>query len=455
MHKKRSHHEIILDSVADGVFTVDREWTITSFNRAAEDITGVSREQAIDQKCFDVLRADVCQSACVLKRTLETGEPEIDHRVNILNCEGVRVPISISTAVLKDDAGEVVGGVETFRDLSAVEMLRKELNAQYSFEDIVSKNHRMLTLFNTLPDVAISDSSVLIEGPSGSGKNLVARAIHNLSVRKDGNYVVVNCSALPETLLESELFGYVKGAFTGARGDKPGRFALAEGGTIFLDDISDISPALQVKLLRVIQEKEFEPLGGTSTTKADVRVIAAANRSLSQLVEQGLFRADLFYRLNVVRLVLPSLAERREDIPLLVDHFVWKLNNEKGKTIEGVSEAVTDLLMRHQFPGNVRELENIIEHAFVLCRERTIQVNHLPQDFVQQLSEPPSEELFPEDAPLEHAEKSAIVRALERHHGNRQQTAESLGIDRSTLWRKMKKYRIDLSENSCSSQTGH
>ena len=300
----------ILDSIADGVFTVDSDWNITTFNRAAEEITGFSRDEAIGQKCFDIFQTNICQTDCSLRRTMEQGARSVDRRVDILDRQGEVIPVSISTAVLRDEEGNAVGGVETFRDLSDIELLRKEIDNRYTFSDIISKNHNIRRILDILPDIAVSDSTVLIEGPTGSGKELFAKAIHNLSKRESQKYIAVNCGALPDTLLESELFGYKKGAFTGAKSDKPGRFAMAEGGTIFLDEIGDISTALQVKLLRVLQEKEYEPLGSTSTVKADVRVVAATNQSLDQLVARGSFREDLFYRLNVVRLSLPPLCDR-------------------------------------------------------------------------------------------------------------------------------------------------
>jgi PAS domain S-box-containing protein len=439
--------DIILDSITEGVFTVDPEFNITSFNRAAERITGVPREQALGQRCYDVFRADICQNACALRRTLDSGRELVDLRVTILDSDGRTLPISISTAVLRDDEGNMVGGVETFRDLTAIEMLRREIRGQYTFQDIISKNHEIRRLFNILPDVATSDSTVLIEGPSGSGKELFARALHTLSGRSEGPYVVVNCGALPDTLLESELFGYRKGAFTDARTDKPGRFALAEGGTIFLDEVGDISPALQVKLLRVLQEKRYEPLGATEPVTADVRVIAATNKPLRDLVEAGEFRDDLFYRLNVIRLELPPLARRREDIPLLVEHFIHKFNAEKSRRVEGITRRAMTLLMNHDYPGNVRELENVIEHAFVLCREGDIDVEHLPRDLVARMNE--SGQTMGDEPggtasanPLHRAEAEAIREALSRHNGHRRRTAESLGIDASTLWRKMKKFGI-------------
>ena len=430
---------VILDSITDGVFTVDPDWRITSFNRAAERITGVPRDEAIGCKCHDVFHANICLSACALRHTIETGEPVVDQLVDIVDTTGRNLPVRISTAVLRDDEGQLAGGVETFRDVSAIEELRKEVAHQYTFEDIVSKNHRIQDIFNILPDIAESTSTVLIEGPSGSGKELFARAIHNLSLRRDGPLVVVNCGALPDTLLESELFGYVAGAFTDARTDKPGRIALAEGGTLFLDEVADTSPALQVRLLRALQQREYEPLGATAPRKADVRVIAASNRDLAALVDQGAFRQDLFFRLNVLKIQLPPLAERREDIPLLVDHFLDRLSRRNDRPRPRLGDDVLELLMRYDYPGNVRELENIIEHAFVLCRSLEIRRQCLPREFLKAI-----EQAAP-TAPsgtMEQAEAVLIRETLERHGGHRGRTADELGVHPTTLWRKMKRYGI-------------
>ena len=437
-----TERDIILDSIADGVFTVDKDWNIASFNRAAEKITGVKRDQAIGQKCFDVFRADVCQTACILQQSIKSGKEIIDRRINILNNQGEKIPVSISTAVLKDKKGNVIGGAETFRDLSAIELLRREISAQYTFADIISQNHRIRQLFDIMPDIAESESTVLIEGATGSGKEIFARAIHNLSPRKKKKFVAVNCGALPDTLLESELFGYVKGAFTDAKKDKPGRFALAEGGTVFLDEIGDVSPAVQVKLLRVLQEKEYEPLGSTETLKTNVRIIAATHRNLRELAGLGQFRDDLYYRLNIVKLNLPPLADRQDDIPLLTNHFIRKFNAKKGKNIEGMSAKALAVLMRHDFPGNIRELENIIEHAFVLCRGREIRPEHLPQELLVELSKVDKSESKSIDVMRDQAEATSIMTALRKHKGNRNKTAVDLGIDKTTLWRKMKKLGI-------------
>jgi PAS domain S-box-containing protein len=433
---------VILDSVADGVFTVDGEFRVTSFNRAAEEITGVPREQALGRPCCEVFRASICEARCALKETMHTGRPILMRPVYILRPDGERVPISVSTALLKDRRGNVIGGVETFRDLRLVEQLRAEITARYTFADILSKNREMQRLFAILPQVAESDSTVLIEGESGTGKELVARAIHNLSPRRDRPLVTVNCGALPDTLLESELFGYKAGAFTDARKDKPGRFALADQGTIFLDEIGDVSPALQVRLLRVLEEKTFEPLGGTASVKADVRIVAASNRRLADLVRAGTFREDLYYRVNVVTLALPPLRQRREDIPLLVDHFIARFNRLREKDITGVSPEVLQILMSHEYPGNVRELENIIEHAFILCPGGLIQAGHLPEHLRPAESAPAPGDI----QNLREVEARFLYEALRQHQWNRLATAKALGIHKTTLWRKMKQLGIALPE---------
>jgi len=438
---------VILDSIADGVFTVDKDWNITSFNRAAERVTGIPASLAVGQKCFDILRADICQSACALRNTLKTGREIIDQSVNILNREGKKIPISISTAVLKNENGGVIGGVETFRDLSALEALKKEISRSYSFDDIIGKNHAILSIFDILPDIAESDSTVLIQGESGTGKELFARAIHNLSRRSKGPFIAVNCGALPDSLLESELFGYRRGAFTDAKRDKPGRFSLAARGTLFLDEVGDIPPALQVKLLRVLQEKEFEPLGATAPVKADVRVIAATHQDLSEMIRNKIFREDLFYRLNVVKLALPPLRERREDIPLLVDNFIRKLSLAKGKTINGVSDDVLRLFMNHEFRGNIRELENLLEHAFVMCRGSVLGVEHLPRELQDTASVRNAQHNSSLRGRAQTTEAEAICQALARNRNHRARTAEELGIDTTTLWRKMKK--LGLLDRPC------
>lgn len=435
----------ILESISEGVFTVDSEWRITCFNKAAENITGFRWGEAIGKKCYEIMHTNCCESGCPLRETLETGRDNFDQIINIIDRRGKKIPLSIRTSVLKDEEGNSIGGVVTFRDLSPMEELRKEILHQYTFQDIISKNKDILKIFSILPDIAESESTVLIEGPSGSGKELFARAIHALSPRKDHPLVVVNCGALPETLLESELFGYVKGAFTDAKNDKPGRFALAEGGTIFLDEVGDLPLLMQVKMLRILQDKTYEPLGGTAPRKADVRIIAATNKPLNELVKQGNFREDLFYRLNVVKISLPPLRQRREDIPLLVDYFLQRLNAKQGKNILRVHPQVIDLFMVYEFPGNIRELENILEYAYIICHGSEIQLAHMPADFLQaigrNISPPEAAHSF---SLLRRNEAQIIAETLQKNKGNRRKTAQELGIDPSTLWRKMKRWGIRL-----------
>jgi PAS domain S-box-containing protein len=434
--------DIILDSIADGVFTVGPDWRITSFNRAAELITGIRRAEAVGRFCREVLKADVCEAGCALRATMETGRPIVNKPVDIIDAHGRRKPITISTALLQDENGRIMGGVETFRDMTLVEELRKQVQKQYSCEDIISRSARVQQLFDVLPRVAESDCTVLIEGETGTGKELFARAVHSLGRRKNEPFLAVNCGALPDTLLESELFGYKAGAFTDAKKDKPGRFALAQGGTIFLDEIGDVSPAVQVRLLRVLQEKTYEPVGGVGSVKAEARVITATNKDLQELVEKGLFRKDLFYRINVVRFRLPPLRERREDIPLLVDHFIQRFNTRYGKSICCVSNEVMAGLMNYGFPGNIRELENVIEHSFVLCQGQVIEKKDLPE--VLRGHEAAGRETGGEFRTLKQMEAVIIEQALRRNDGNRAAAARELDINPSTLFRKLKTLGLDV-----------
>jgi len=436
--------EIILESISDGVFTVDHKWRVTSFNRAAEEITGISRKEAIGKHCWEVFRSNMCETDCALRRTMKHGKSFVDTSTYIVNSEKQRIPVVVSTSLLKDENGTVIGGVETFRDTSIVEELRKELDARFQLGDMVSCSPSMHRIFTILPQVAESDSTVLVQGETGTGKELMARAVHQLSPRREKPFVAINCGALPDTLLESELFGYKAGAFTNATKDKPGHFAMAKGGTIFLDEIGDVSPAFQVRLLRVLQERTFQPLGATQTVKADVRVIAASNKDLLDLVKNQTFRQDLFYRINVVKLDLPPLHKRKEDIPLLIERFIERLNRLRGRAVTGISREALSLLMSYNYPGNVRELENIIEHAIVLCPEGEIQPHCLPDTLTEYDSRPSAHDAI--DAALKSVEAQSILDALKRNKYNRLATARELGIHKSTLFRKIKTLGIDLPE---------
>ncbi len=433
---------VVLESISDGVFSVDHDWKILSFNHAAEDITGVDREEAIGKHCWEVFRSNMCESDCALKRTMDQEKPFISTSTYIINADQKQIPVTVSTSLLQDEKGEILGGVEVFRDHSLVEELRKEISAGYQICDMVSNNPGMKKIFNILPQIAESDSTVLIEGETGTGKELMARAIHNLSPRENKPFIAINCGALPDNLLESELFGYKAGAFTSAVQDKPGHFSLANGGSVFLDEIGDTSPAFQVRLLRVLEEKEFTPLGSIKKEKTDVRIITATNKNLLKLVDREKFRKDLFYRVNVVRLDLLPLRERMEDIPFLVQHFIDKLNRIQGKNVEAVDTRVLELLMAHDFPGNIRELENIIEHAFVLCSKGNIHVRHLPPGFSASAGDKCS--INGSSDPFSDMEKRLVRDALEKNNYNRKAAARFLGIHKSTLFRKINKYDIKL-----------
>ncbi len=432
---------VILDSVGEGVVVMDLQRRITSiFNKAAQRLTGFTAQEAMGRHCFDVLRSRICQGQCPLDKAISSLETVADVPSTIIDRKGRELRVSITVAPILDAQGRPVGAVETLRDLSTVHTLREALAGRFRMGEMLSKSPRMQEIFDILPDIAASDSTVLIEGPTGSGKEVMAAAIHEMSPRGGGPFLKVNCAAIPDTLLESELFGYVKGAFTDARKDKPGRFALAHGGTLLLDEVADTSPALQVKLLRVLEERQFIPLGATTPVQVDVRIIAATNRSLEEMVATGAFRDDLFYRLNIIKIQLPPLRDRKEDIPILVEHFLARLNAIKGKNISAVSDEVLGILLNYPFPGNIRELENILEHAYVLCRGPLIEARNLPAELLDRVQTRGS--TLPV-RPLESSEARTIQDALRRHKGNRILAARELGLSRTTLWRKMKRLGIE------------
>ena len=428
--------DIIFRSISDGVFTVDKNCVITSFNRAAEKITGFAAREAVGKHCFDVFRTEVCHKSCALKDTLKTADPVNNARVTIITKDEREVPIEVTTTLLRNGDESVVGAVEFFRDISEIEHLRESLDRKRGLDDIVSVNRRMQQLIALLPDVAEAECNVLLGGPSGCGKELVAQVIHNLSPRRYGPYIKINCAALPAQLLESELFGYEKGAFTDAKRSKPGQFGLARGGTLLLDEISEMDPSLQVKLLRVLNNGEYQPLGSTKTLRTNARIIAATNADLKAEIAKGRFREDLYYRINVVGVQIPALRDRPEDIPLLVNHFLRVFQSKRRKAITRVSPNALAALRKYAFPGNVRELENAIEHAFVMCHGEEIKLEHLPVQVVTQ------SEMSTTITYNGNGERAVIEEALRRHRGNRTRAAEELGMHRSTLWRKLKTYGL-------------
>ncbi len=428
----------ILESISDGVFTVDLNWNITSFNRAAEQITGVKRRDAIGRKCSDVFRSSMCQVGCSLKTTLKTLKPVINRSCFILRSDGRQIPISVSTAVLYDPNGEIIGGAETFRDLSELEALRKELSGRVRIGDLISRSPTMRKVFDLIPALASNYSTVLIQGETGTGKELVAKAVHGSGTFSGKPFMAVNCAALPETLLESELFGYHQGAFTGAVRDKPGLMQVAGDGTLFLDEIGDISPAIQAKLLRAFQEKTFQPLGGTTPQRLRARIITATNRDLAVMVKEGAFREDLYYRLNVIRIDLPPLRQRKEDIPMLVESFIEKFNLLYNRQIKAVNQQALTMLMAHDWPGNIRELENLVERAIILCPTRVIGSDFL---LIDDNSVPPDEKPGIRSARA-LAEAASIKTALARNNFNISRTAEELEVHRATLYRKIAQHRL-------------
>jgi PAS domain S-box-containing protein len=433
--------KLILESINDGVFTTDRHCRIASFNRAAERITGFSRDEAVGNYCFDIFRSDICHSRCALLDTMEKGDTHRHVRATIITKSGKQVPISVTTNVLRDNDGNLIGAVEFFQDLSQVENLRARISQLECIDELASANQEMQHIINLLPDIGSSECNVLILGPSGAGKELISRALHNLSPRKEGPYIRINCAALPETLLESELFGYVKGAFTDAKRDKEGLFLAANGGTLLLDEIAEMPLSLQVKLLRVLQDGEFQPLGSTKTLRTSARILATTNRDIEKMVEEETFREDLYYRINIISVRVPPLKERPEDLPRLVDFFVQKFRDKRGKAIQGLSAEALKILRNYDFPGNVRELENAIEHAFVLCHDSVIGPEHLPPRIVS------GAEKAPAKGPETVLDEGSLIReTLERKAGNRQKAARELGMHRTTLWRKMKKYGLENME---------
>ncbi len=429
----------VLENIGDGVFSVDNHFHIICFNPAMEKLTGYTLLEALGKPCCDIVCTEICDVDCPIVVAIKEGKKITNKHTYITHKSGRKIPVSITVAPLRDSEGRLLGAVETVRDLSEILTLRKELNKSYQIGDIISKSPKIKRILDILPDIAESDSTVLITGESGTGKEVFARAIHDLSPRKDKPFVAVNCAAIPETLLESELFGYKAGAFTDAKKDKPGRFALANGGTLFLDEVGEIPVSLQVKLLRVLETKEYEPLGASKPEKVDVRIIAATNQNLETLVEEGKFRQDLFYRLNVARIHLPPLRERKEDIPLLAEYFIEKFRVSKGRNIIGISEEALKILMDYDFPGNVRELENIIEYCFIVCKEGVIYPEHLPEYLIKREERRP---LPSRPMTLEEIEKQAIIEALKRNKWRKMATCRELGISKDTLRRKLRKYGI-------------
>lgn len=425
----------ILLSIPLGIFAVDKSKKIVFFNKDAEKITGIKGSEAIGESCREVFHSNRCDSNCILDRAINLKEKVEDRDVVIINIEGEEIPLDVYAFPLFDDDNKIIGGVEVFRDISEEKILMAELKDKYAFNDIVGKSKEILEILKTLPQIAKSDSSILITGETGTGKEVIAKTIHSLSFRKNNPFVALNCGAIPENLLESELFGFKKGSFTGADRDKDGILKKASGGTLFLDEIGELPINMQVKILRALEEKKILPIGGQKEEDIDIRLISATNKNISKMVENGKFRRDLYYRINVVEISLPPLRERKEDIPLLIDHFIKKFNALKRKRIRGISKEALNFLLNYDFPGNVRELENIIEYSFIICDGDIIEISHLPK------------RLFPSKSnsylKFEDMKRDAILETLKITNCNLSQTAQILGVHRSTLYRYLSKLKID------------
>ncbi len=439
---QKNRLDAIFNSNIEGTFTIDPDWNVTSFNSSAEKITGYKKSEAIGKKCWEIFNSSLCRNGCHMEQTMKRGKSTIGNELEILNKSGKRVPIRVNSGILVNNKDEKIGAVETFIDLSEIKNLSEHLNERFKYENIVGKSKEIKQIFSMLESVSQTDSSVLVTGESGTGKELAARAIHLNSSRRTAPFVAVNCSAYVESLIESELFGHEKGAFTGAVKTKIGRFELAQGGTLFLDEIGDLSISVQTKLLRVLETKEIERVGSNKSIKIDARIIAATNKDLDKEIAEGRFREDLFYRINVVNIHLPPLSERKEDLPFLVNHFIDLFNKKLDKTIKHFSSSAFDILMDYNWPGNIRELENVTEHCFVLCGSDVIQVDHLPKRLRERSQINGDKNLKTGNSILHETERGFLLKMLRKNNGSRKKTANELNIHPTTLWRKMKKFGI-------------
>lgn len=449
MSEKENLSEIILNSIDEAVFTVDKNFRINYFNKSAEQLTGYKREEVKDKICRSIFKTCSDCTLCPIGMVLESGKNLNDYETEICTKSKSKIQVKLNAAILKNEAGEPVGGVVYFRDISFMKSIGRELNCDNSYRGIIGRSPKMLEIFDLIEEIRESDATVFIRGESGTGKEIIAEAIQVSSNRKLKPFVKVNCSVFPSSLLASELFGHVKGAFTDAFKDRMGRFELASSGTIFLDEVGEIPTEMQPQLLRVLQEGTFERVGESVTRKVDVRIIAATNINIDNALRSGKFREDLFYRFNVIPIVIPPLRDRREDIPLLIKHFIKKFALAYNRPVKSIPDSVMQLLVNYDYPGNVRELENIIEFAFVrsanqtvmdekkfplsMLGEKSLSYSGLSQEIVD-----PSLQTGEND----ELDRSTLLSLLERHQWNRTRVAEELGIGRTTLWRKMKQHNI-------------
>ncbi len=446
IHYEERSNKIILDNLDVGIFTVNRGGHITFFNNESERISGYSRRELLGRHCTEIFKEDAMPDIYRLKKSIKDGCTRSSHNGKITTKDGETIPVRANYMALKNEKGTIVGGLATLYDLTLVQQLKQAISGRYTFHDMVGKDPVMQQIFEKVSVVAETDATVIIEGATGTGKDLLAKVIHSTSKRVDKSFVKVNCAALPDNLLESEMFGYVKGAFTGADRDKPGRFSEADGGTIFLDEIGDLPLSLQAKLLRVLEDKEFYPLGSRHIKKVDIRIVTATNRGLRKLVTKGLFREDLYYRLNVFKIEIPALKDRRIDLPILIRHVLRRLCTTSDNRLPRISEEAMELLLKFHYPGNVRELENILEHALIICKDDVIRSKHLP-DYIQHHHAPSEPEPFSSPATgngIDNVEKQHILKVLHQNSWHRSKAAQVLKMDRTTLWRKMKRHGISL-----------
>ncbi len=434
----RRNLDLILDNMIEGVMAHTTNRRIFYFNQAAERITGHRREDLLGKDCHDVFPGRFCGGQCDFCEGGQTERGKVNRKEVMFTCpNGERRLLEMATMPLSGLGGMNVGALISFKDNTELAALKLRLKHHHSLGGLIGKDPKMLALFDQIREVGKVNVPVLIEGESGTGKELVANAIHDIGERANKPFVAINCGALPEGILESELFGHVRGAFSGAVQNKKGRFELADGGTIFLDEVGELSPAMQVKLLRVLQEQRFERVGGEHSISVDVRVISATNQKLRRMMETRRFRRDLFYRLCVVPITLPPLRERRLDIPMLVEHFLERIATETERSILRPSTEALDLLTQYPWPGNVRELRNSIEYAYVKCHGDTIHPEHLPPEITQQHQRP-----VVKPGPALKYDKEEIILALAQAEGNKQQAAKRLGIGRATLYRYLKTFRL-------------
>jgi PAS domain S-box-containing protein len=440
VHYEERSLKITLDNLDIGIFTVNKGGLITFFNTGAEIITGYDRKEVLGQHFSMLSEAHSSKDYDLLLAAISTGKPQISNNGKISDSNNTSLPVKAKYLALRNEKGTIVGGLVTFQDLTLVHQFNKAVNNAYTFHDMVGKDPAIQKIFKMVSVISGSDATILLEGVTGTGKDLLAKVIHTTSSRSKKPFVKVNCAALPENLMESEIFGYAKGAFTGADRDKPGRFQDAAGGTIFLDEIGDLPLSLQAKLLRVLEDKEFYPLGSRKTQKVDVRIISATNRGLGKMVDQGLFRADLYYRLNVMRIHLPPLKNRKADLPLLIRHITRQLCATSNCRLPVISGSAMKILLNFDYPGNIRELENILEHALIICKDDLIMPEHLP-DYTSRKNNPPKTGV--DLSPFEIKDRNKILKVLQHHNGHRINAAAALAMDRTTLWRKMKKYDLE------------